>query len=309
MNDNSRLVMSKVSPESEAHHPPLWHNMVGGLVGNLLSDTVMHSLDTIKTRQQAAPQAIQYQNTLGAYRVIFKQEGLIRGLYAGYEPAVAVAIPRGLVFFGIYETIKRKFIDDYHVNDTVTHLFAGFMGDLITSVLVVPSEVLKARLQLQGSYNNKYFNSGYNYKSTADALSSIIRTEGWSALFSGYKATLFRDLPYSALQFAFYEKFRQLALRLEGKKSKELSVHSELITGAVAGGLTGFVTTPLDVLKTRLQTKAGSHSLSSIFRGLIEMYRAGGIPLLFSGVVPRVVWVSVQSSIMFLVYQEVMKNL
>lgn len=86
-----------------------------------------------------------------------------------------------------------------------------------------------------------------------DAVRTIIRQEGFSALFYGYKATLYRDLPFSALQFMFYEQAQSWA-RL-WKQSRDIGWQMELLTGAVAGGLAGTITCPLDVVKTRLQTQ------------------------------------------------------
>jgi hypothetical protein len=117
----------------------------------------------------------------------------------------------------------------------------------------VPSEVLKTRLQLQGRYNNPYFNSGYNYKGFSHAAKTIYRQEGFSALFYGYKATIFRDLPFSALQFTFYEQGQDWARKW--KQSREIGLPLELLTGAAAGGLAGVITCPLDVVKTRIQTQ------------------------------------------------------
>lgn len=127
------------------------------------------------------------------------------------------------------------------------------MGDLAASIVYVPSEVLKTRLQLQGRYNNPYFTSGYNYRSTIDAAKTIVRIEGFSALFYGYQATLYRDLPFSALQFMFWEQFRDWAMQWKGKR--DIGTPLEFLTGAAAGGLAGAMTCPLDVVKTRLQTQ------------------------------------------------------
>jgi hypothetical protein len=116
--------------------------------------------------------------------------------------------------------------------------------------------VLKTRLQLQGRYNNPHFYSGYNYRGTVDAARTIVRQEGFAALFYGYKATIFRDLPFSALQFAFYEQGQQWARRWKG--SRDIGLPLELATGAAAGGLAGIITCPLDVVKTRIQTQVNT---------------------------------------------------
>jgi hypothetical protein len=130
---------------------------------------------------------------------------------------------------------------------------AGLFADLAAAPAYVPSEVLKTRLQLQGRYNNPFFNSGYNYRSTIDAVRMIVRTEGFGALFHGYKATLWRDLPFSALQFTFYEKERDWAKLYMG--SSTIGLPLEIATAASAGGMAGVLTTPLDVVKTRIQTQ------------------------------------------------------
>lgn len=137
----------------------------------------------------------------------------------------------------------------------------GFLADFAASFVYVPSEVLKTRLQLQGRYNNPYFKSGYNYKSTQHAVRTIVRQEGFSALFYGYKATIFRDLPFSALQFTFYEQAQTWAR--QWKRNRDIGLPLELLTGAAAGGLAGVITCPLDVVKTRIQTQVNTSEPSS----------------------------------------------
>ena len=140
----------------------------------------------------------------------------------------------------------------------------GFLADFAASFVYVPSEVLKTRLQLQGRYNNPFFYSGYNYRSTLDAARTIVRREGVTDLFYGYKATIFRDLPFSALQFAFYEQERTWAKQWVG--SRDIGLGLEIATATSAGGLAGVMTCPLDVVKTRVQTQSqptGSDALKS----------------------------------------------
>ncbi|KAI1431508.1 mitochondrial carrier [Xylaria sp. CBS 124048] len=231
----------------------LYRSMIAGGLGGTTGDILMHSLDTVKTRQQGDPTIPPKYSTLkSSYYTIWRQEGIRRGLYGGLLPAVMGSFPGTMLFFGSYEWSKRYMLD-LGLQAHFTYLTAGFIGDLAASIVYVPSEVLKTRLQLQGRYNNPHFNSGYNYHGTFDAVRTIIRTEGVAELFSGYKATLYRDLPFSALQFMFYEQFQSWARQY--KDSRDIGVRLELLTGAAGGGLAGVMTCPLDVVKTRLQTQ------------------------------------------------------
>jgi hypothetical protein len=86
-----------------------------------------------------------------------------------------------------------------------------------------------------------------------------VRTEGFGAMFSGYKATIFRDLPFSALQFAFYEQEQEWAKNWVG--SRDIGLTWEILTATTAGGMAGVLTCPLDVVKTRIQTQQNPDAL------------------------------------------------
>ncbi|KAL3469968.1 mitochondrial carrier domain-containing protein [Aspergillus californicus] len=245
-------ILHDLSDEEEPR-PPYLHAMLAGGIGGTCGDMLMHSLDTVKTRQQGDPHfPPRYTSMTSSYSTIYRQEGLLRGLYGGVTPALLGSFPGTLMFFGVYEFMKRQLLDA-GVNANLAYLSGGFFADLAASVVYVPTEVVKTRLQLQGRYNNPNFISGYNYRSTRDAFRTIIRQEGFSALFHGYKATIFRDLPFSALQFAFYEQERRIAKEWVG--SKDIGLGLEVFTAATAGGMAGVITCPMDVVKTRIQTQ------------------------------------------------------
>ncbi|KAF2187903.1 mitochondrial carrier protein [Zopfia rhizophila CBS 207.26] len=239
--------------DHEAARPPYIHAMLAGGIGGTTGDMLMHSLDTVKTRQQGDPHMPPKYTSMGnTYYTIWRQEGIRKGLYGGVQPAFLGSFSGTVLFFGTYEWSKRMLID-YGVAPSISYFAAGLIADLAAAPAYVPSEVLKTRLQLQGRYNNPYFNSGYNYRSTLHAARTIAKVEGFGALFYGYKATLWRDLPFSALQFAFYEEERGLAKRYVG--SNNIGLPLEILTAASAGGMAGVITCPLDVVKTRIQTQ------------------------------------------------------
>ncbi|KIW14135.1 hypothetical protein PV08_06916 [Exophiala spinifera] len=344
--------MEKLAEEEiddELKRPPYLHSMLAGGIGGTSGDILMHSLDTVKTRQQGDPHfPPKYSSLSDSYVKIFRQEGVRRGLYGGFTAAMLGSFPGTVMFFGSYEYCKRHMLDR-GMNPSLAYLASGFLADFAASIVYVPSEVLKTRLQLQGRYNNPFFHSGYNYKSTWDAAKTIARTEGFGALYSGYKATIVRDLPFSALQFAFYEQERKFAQKWSGKS--DIGFGLEVLTAVSAGGLAGVMTCPLDVVKTRIQTQispdnhtkhsqAAHHEkmtknpptsqsqtrlihsgprtvphtaptldTSSVTTGLRLIYKREGVPGLFRGVGPRFVWTSVQSGTMLVLYQYLLKQL
>ncbi|KAF3039949.1 hypothetical protein E8E12_008874 [Didymella heteroderae] len=259
----ARVIAEEI--EDDEGRPPYLHAMLAGGLGGLTGDMLMHSLDTVKTRQQGDPHMPPKYTSMGStYSTIWRQEGFVRGLYGGVQPAFLGSFCGTVCFFGTYEYSKRLMIDN-GVTPSVAYFTAGLLGDLAAAPSYVPSEVLKTRLQLQGRYNNPYFNSGYNYRSTTDAARMIVKTEGFSALFHGYKATLWRDLPFSALQFTFYEKERDVAKNYMG--SNNIGLLLEIATAASAGGAAGVITTPLDVVKTRIQVQQPGLPDASKFQG------------------------------------------
>ncbi|KAH8554091.1 mitochondrial carrier domain-containing protein [Umbelopsis sp. PMI_123] len=341
VNHKSELLYPIPAPHSDAAggYPPYLDVCVAGGIGGSLADFMMHSVDTVKTRLQGQAQhrPMKYHNMVQSYRLILKEEGVLRGLYAGITPAMLGSIPGTTLYFGTYEFTKRTLTANA-VPEFIAHLCAGSLGDLAASIIYVPSEVLKTRMQLQGRYNNPHFISGYNYRNTWHATKIIVKYDGVGALFHGFRATLVRDVPYSALQFAFYEQFKKLAKHTLIEPGEQLPIAADLTTGSLAGAIAGAITTPLDVIKTLLQTQikrkrpisqtevhaptsvssttVGTHSqsqtpmqpkhYSSIIEGLVWNYRYQGIGGLFRGIGPRVFWTSLQSAIMFVIYEQVL---
>lgn len=250
--------------------------MLAGGLGGSSGDMLMHSIDTVKTRQQGGGSQPHSPPSLPAlYTHILRTEGLRRGLYAGVTPAFWGSFPGTIIFFGTYEYSKRGLLD-LGANATLAYLAGGFLADLAASVVYVPSEVLKTRLQLQGRYNNPFTartrggggGGGYNYRSTYDAARTIVRSEGAAAMFGGYKATIFRDLPFSALQFAFYEQEQEWARWYVGR-GREIGWGWEVVTASSAGGVAGVMTCPLDVVKTRIQTQVNPTEEAAVRTGKV----------------------------------------
>ncbi|XP_007563494.1 S-adenosylmethionine mitochondrial carrier protein-like, partial [Poecilia latipinna] len=83
------------------------------------------------------------------------------------------------------------------------------------------------------------------------------------------------------------------------------------VCGAFAGAVAAFVTTPLDVAKTRIMlAKAGSATAGgNIPMVLCDVWRSKGLPGLFAGSVPRMAFISVGGFIFLGAYEKVRRTL
>ena len=99
--------------------------MIAGGIGGTSGDLLMHSLDTVKTRQQGDTSIPpRYTSMSSTYAKIFRQEGFRKGLYSGVTPAFLGSFPGTIIFFGTYECTKRQLIES-GVPNSIAYLAGG----------------------------------------------------------------------------------------------------------------------------------------------------------------------------------------
>ncbi|XP_021725390.1 S-adenosylmethionine carrier 1, chloroplastic/mitochondrial-like isoform X4 [Chenopodium quinoa] len=224
--------------------------IAGGTAG-VVVETALYPIDTIKTRLQVAR---------GGGQIVLK------GLYSGLAGNLAGVLPASAAFLGVYEPTKQKLLRLLPENlSAVAHLTAGAVGGVAASLIRVPTEVVKQRMQTG------------QFASAPDAVRLIVAKEGFKGLYAGYRSFLLRDLPFDALQFCLYEQLR-IGYKLAAKR--ELNDPENAVIGAFAGALTGAITTPLDVIKTRLMTQGSANQYNGIVDCLKTIVREEGAPAL-----------------------------
>lgn len=261
-------------------------SLVSGAAAGFTVDAVLFPLDTLKTRLQMA----------GASQVA--RRDLLKGIYHGFGPAVVASAPAAAAFFGMYDYVKRVLVerDTSGKYTPLCHMAAAAAGDVASSTVRVPFEVVKQRLQ-----------SGM-YKTSVEAIRATFAKEGMRGFFAGYGSLVLRELPFDAIQFPLYEFLKTSWAKRSG--TKELETWQNSVCGSIAGGISAAVTTPLDVVKTRLMTQApGGVRYKGIVDGLQRVAREEGGAALLSGIVPRVVWISLGGAVFFGAYEATKTNL
>lgn len=209
--------------------------------------------------------------TWSVMRRIYAAEGL-GGIYAGLRPTLVMAVPNTVLYFSAYEDLvwRLRHLSSAGTDDTVATahwipLVAGATARVLASSVTAPFEFLRTR---QASL------AGMNQPSEGmwNELRNIVRTEGASTLYNGFRSTLWRDVPFSAIYWVTLEKMRDLWLQRQwDHRHQNLpptpATHAmqEFVNGAISGTIAAACTTPFDVVKTRQQaTVKAAETISAL---------------------------------------------
>ncbi|KAL1219688.1 putative S-adenosylmethionine carrier 2 [Cardamine amara subsp. amara] len=248
----------------------LYESLIAGGLAGVIVEAALYPIDTIKTRVQVARDG---------GKIIWK------GLYSGLGGNLAGVLPASALFFGVYEPTKQKLLKVLPENfSAVAHLAAGALGGAVSSIVRVPTEVVKQRMQTG------------QFASTSDAVRLIIAKEGFGGMYAGFGSFLLRDLPFDALQFCVYEQIR-MGYKLAARR--DLNDPENAMLGALAGAVAGVLTTPLDVIKTRLMVQGVGTQYKGVSDCIKTIIREEGSSALWKGMGPRVLWIGIGGSIFF----------
>uniref|UniRef100_A0A7S0X188 Mitochondrial carrier protein n=1 Tax=Chlamydomonas leiostraca TaxID=1034604 RepID=A0A7S0X188_9CHLO len=275
------LASAAESKKQVATDAPAWRvaagNLAAGAVAGCSVEAALYPIDTIKTRLQAMIGG-------GGIKALL-QSGGGKGLYAGVWGNLAGVAPASAIFISVYEPVKKAV--EQSVSQDQQYLgavLAGMAAGTASSLVRVPTEVIKQRLQTK------------EFAGAMGAISHIMSKEGVRGLYAGYGAFMLRDLPFDAIEFVVYE---QLKKAWTAFNKRELHAHETSLIGAFAGGFTGVVTTPLDVLKTRMMVQGASGRYSHVFDAMVKIAREEGAAAFMKGWQPRLMWISLGGFVFF----------
>jgi solute carrier family 25 iron transporter 28/37 len=183
----------------------------------------------------------RYSGIVDALVKIVKHEGAFRPV-RGMGVVAFGAGPAHALYFSCYEFIKNNFSGPHHKpgDNARVNLVAGCFATILHDLVMVPSDVIKQRIQM---YNSPY-------KSLIDCVIKVNRTEGFKAFFRSYFTQLSMNIPFQCTHLVTYD-FLQSILN----QRREYNPLSHCLSGALAGALAAAVTTPLDVCKTLINTQ------------------------------------------------------
>ncbi|XP_043823559.1 mitochondrial glutamate carrier 2 [Dromiciops gliroides] len=238
--------------------------LINGGVAGLVGVTCMFPIDLAKTRLQNQHGKVVYRGLIDCLVKTVRTDGFF-GMYRGAAVNLTLVTPEKAIKLAANDFFREQLLEDGSKQKLVREMLAGCGAGVCQAVITSPMEMLKIQLQDAGRlvvqqhrtctsaplFRPYTTDSTPKHPSATIIAWELLRTRGLSGLYRGLGATLLRDIPFSIIYFPFFANLNHLGTNEATGKAP--FAHS-FASGCLAGSLAATAVTPLDVLKTRIQT-------------------------------------------------------
>jgi hypothetical protein len=227
---------------------PEWFNYVAAAIAAIASTLVVHPIDTIKTRLMAGKSA-QTSKEQSADERDTKEPSLsladIPDLYQGVVGNMVKEGPSSALYLGVYEAAKARLLaSPLSTKPLVVYLISGALGEFFGSIFRAPAEAIKTNVQTGMS------------PSAASAVQDVFGSAtSRSKVFSAWTASVWRDIPFGATQLAIFESLKSFLVESPDIQIDPDNFLVEALLGAIGGAVGAYISTPFDVITTRINTE------------------------------------------------------
>ncbi|XP_078278517.1 tricarboxylate transport protein, mitochondrial-like [Rhinoraja longicauda] len=291
---------SPAAPRRKQTHPAK-AILAGGIAGGI-EICITFPTEYVKTQLQLDERAEQprYKGIGHCVQVTVRDHGLI-GLYRGLNTQLYGSIPKSAIRFGMFEFLKNRLVNEDGILTNQRSLLCGLGAGVAEAVLVVcPMETIKVKfIHDQCSTNPKYHGFFHGVR-------EIIREQGLGGTYQGVTATVLKQGSNQAIRFFMMTTLQNWYKGDDPHKS----IHP-LITavfGVNAGAASVFGNTPVDVVKTRMQS-LDSYKYKNTVHCAYQILTKEGPRAFYKGTVPRLGRVCLDVAIVFVIYDALIELL
>ncbi|KAK9507571.1 hypothetical protein O3M35_007398 [Rhynocoris fuscipes] len=278
--------------------------LIGGMAG-VGGCIVCQPIDVIKNRMQLSGEggkAREHKTSLHAVKNIVQSEGVL-ALYDGLTANIARQLAYTMTRLGLYQITVDQLAAS-GITGLNSHIFSGLFAGGIAAMVATPTDVALIRMTADGRLPAK---ERRNYKHVIDALIRIGKEEGAQGLWAGVGPTVLRAMVGTASQLVSYVHAKQYLLRNELMKDN-LGCH--FTASVISGFFYAFITTPLDVAKTRIQNMKiinGKPEYSGMLNVWIQILKNEGVPALWKGFGPYYFRIAPNTILLFIFMEKLTK--
>ncbi|AGO11360.1 AaceriACR109Wp [[Ashbya] aceris (nom. inval.)] len=286
---------------SDTRPLPFLYQFFAGAVAGVSEILVMYPLDVVKTRMQLQVQGgagPHYTGVVDCLKQIVAREGVGR-LYKGISSPILMEAPKRATKFACNDEFQKLYKQVFGVDKLSQPLsmLAGASAGCVEAFVVVPFELVKIRLQDVSS----------SYKGPLDVVRKIVAREGVLAMYNGLESTLWRHALWNGGYFGIIFQTRAMLPQAHNKTQR---ITNDLIAGSIGGSIGCTLSTPFDVVKSRIQNTAVVAGVERKYNwslpSIITIYKEEGFRALYKGFVPKVLRLGPGGGILLVVFTGVL---
>ena len=183
----------------------------------------------------------------------------------------------------------------------LTNFSAGFTGQLAGSVFWVPSEVLKEKLNLEGQIKTTS-----SFQGPIGLANHIVKKEGVRGLYRGFWLQQATYAPFNGLGIMFFNRIKQYV------PEENSGVASDFAASFLGYSTAAAITTPVDVVKTRMQVRTSNPELlnyTNSYDCAKKIFQHEGGAGFLKGMSGRVGWLAPRNSVAMTAFQFLYRHL
>ena len=164
-------------------------------------------------------------------------------------------VPKMAIRFSSFELYKGLLAKPDTGKPSTGGIFLSGLGAGITEacLVVTPMDVVKIRLQAQHHSMSDPLDVP-KYRNAAHAAYTVVKEEGFAALYRGVALTAVRQGTNQAVNFTAYQAFKKWAKEWQPQYAgMELPSWQHLMLGGLSGAMGPMSNAPIDTIKTRIQ--------------------------------------------------------
>ncbi|RDB28504.1 Solute carrier family 25 member 40 [Hypsizygus marmoreus] len=175
--------------------------LTAGILARSVITSIASPLELVRTNLQSTPLSSNNPHTLRSVltsvRALVRQRGVF-SLWRGLGPTLWRDVPFSGIYWASYETWKKAFARQGREGAWVAFI-SGAVSGTSAALITSPFDVLKTRRQ------SLIMSPGLGHSSTIPLLTSIVQTEGVSALFAGLMPRVAKIAPACGIMIACFE--------------------------------------------------------------------------------------------------------
>lgn len=132
-------------------------DFTAGSLGGVAVVYVGQPLDTVKVKMQTFPN-LYNKGMFHCLKQTLRNDGIIRGLYAGTTPAIMANVAENSVLFAAYGYCQKFVcnltgVEKVEELSALSNASAGFLAAFFSSFTLCPTELIKCQLQARREVN------------------------------------------------------------------------------------------------------------------------------------------------------------